>query len=78
MNALIPLLVKLLPAKWVAFLDGKKTYICAAIAAATAAAQLLGYHIPDGVYELEAALGLGAVRIAISKNNGAYQTDTSK
>lgn len=73
-NIVIKLLVGLIPAKWIAFMDGKKTYFIAGIAAATAVAQALGYHIPTGVYELEGALGLGAVRIAISKSNGAYQT----
>lgn len=50
-----------------AFLDGKKTYIIAAVAAATALSQALGYPIPDWVYTLEGAAGLGAVRVAISK-----------
>jgi hypothetical protein len=48
-------------------LDGKKTYIVAIIAAATAAAQALGYTVPDWVYAIEGALGLGALRIAITK-----------
>lgn len=55
-------------------LNGKKTYIIAGIAAGTAAAQALGYHIPDWVYILESALGLGAVRVAISKSGAPYQT----
>ena len=49
------------------FFNGKKTFIIAAIAGATAVAQALGYTVPEWVYTLEAALGLGAVRIAISK-----------
>lgn len=57
-----------------AFLDGKKTYIIAFLAAATAVAQAMGYEIPSWVYLLESAAGLGAVRVAISKSGGAYQT----
>lgn len=49
-------------------LSGKKTYIIAAIAAATAAAQALGYTVPDWIYPIEGALGLGALRVAVSKN----------
>lgn len=56
-----------------AFVDGKKTYFIAGVAAATAAAQALGYDIPSWVYVIEGALGLGAVRVAISKNNAPYQ-----
>jgi hypothetical protein len=48
-------------------LNGKKTYVIAAIAALTAAAQALGYTIPDWAYALEGALGLGALRVAVSK-----------
>ena len=51
----------------IAFLDGKKTYIVAVLAAATAAAQALGYVVPDWVYTLEGALGLGALRVALTK-----------
>lgn len=50
-----------------ALVEGKKTYIVAIAAAATAIAQALGYEIPEWVYTLEAALGLGAVRVAINK-----------
>lgn len=53
--------------KVIEFLNGKKTYIIAAIAACTALAQALGYPIPEWVYTLEGAAGLGAVRIAINK-----------
>ena len=49
-------------------LNGKKTYLVAAIAAATAAAQALGYTVPDWVYAIEGALGLGALRVAVSKS----------
>lgn len=51
----------------IAFLEGKKTYIVAALAAATAAAQALGYTVPDWVYTLEGALGLGALRVAVTR-----------
>jgi hypothetical protein len=50
------------------FLDGKKTYIVAAIAASTAFAQAMGWAVPDWLYSLEAAVGLGAVRVAIAKS----------
>lgn len=49
------------------FFEGKKTYIVALIAALTAAAEALGYTVPDFVYAIEAALGLGALRVAITK-----------
>jgi hypothetical protein len=51
------------------FLDGKKTYVIAIVAAMTAAAQALGYTVPDYVYAIEAALGLGALRVAVTKTN---------
>jgi hypothetical protein len=54
-----------------AFLDllnGKKTYVIAALAAVTAAAQALGYTIPDWLYPIEGALGLGALRVAVAKS----------
>jgi hypothetical protein len=51
------------------FINGKKTYIVAVIAAATAVAQALGFTIPEWVYTLEVAAGLGAVRIAIGKTD---------
>lgn len=58
----------------ITFLDGKKAYIVALIAAVTAGVQALGYHIPDYVYLVEGALGLGAIRVAISKSGGNYIT----
>lgn len=45
---------------------GKKTYVAAAITAAVAGAQVLGYVVPDYVLTLLAALGLYGVRSAIS------------
>ena len=47
------------------FLEGKKTYIIAAIAAIAAAAEALGYQIPVYVFEFLGALGLYTVRSAL-------------
>lgn len=52
------------------FLQGKKTYIVAGICAATAAAQALGYTVPDWIYAVEGAFGLGALRVAVTKSPG--------
>lgn len=49
------------------FLNGKKTYIVALLAAAGAAAQALGYNIPDWSWMLLNAAGLGAVRSAMGR-----------
>jgi hypothetical protein len=46
-------------------LNGKKTYIVAALAAAGAVAQAFGYVVPEYVWILLSAAGLGAVRQAI-------------
>ena len=51
--------------KAIEFLNGKKTYIVAALVTMTAFAQALGYEIPEWVYTLETAAGLGAIRVAI-------------
>lgn len=48
-------------------LSGKKTYIVALITAGLAFAQAMGYVIPEYVYTLLAASGLGALRIAVTK-----------
>ena len=58
----------------VTFLSGKKTYIIALAAAFTAGAQAMGWHIPEWVYGLEAALGVATTRAAISAN-GPTGTD---
>jgi hypothetical protein len=50
------------------FLNGKKTYLIALLAAASAAAQALGYTIPDWAYAVEGAFGLGALRVAVAKS----------
>ena len=49
------------------FLEGKKTYIAAAIAAGVAAAQVLGYEVPEYALTMLAAFGLYGVRSAIGK-----------
>ena len=48
-------------------LKGKKTYIVAALAAAGAVSQALGHPIPEYVWVLLSAAGLGAVRSALGK-----------
>lgn len=58
----------------ITFLNGKKTYVVAVIAAITAGLQALGYTVPSYVYLIEGALGLGAIRVAISKSGGNYIT----
>lgn len=50
-------------------LNGKKTYIIVGIAAITAGLQAYGITIPEWVYTLEAAAGLGAVRIGINNSS---------
>lgn len=56
------------------FLNGKKTYIVAAVIAITAGVQALGYTVPEWVYVLESALGLGAVRVGITKSGPTEPT----
>lgn len=48
-------------------LRGKKTYIVAVLSAAAAAAAALGYPIPEYVWPLLGAAGLGAVRSAVGR-----------
>lgn len=48
-------------------IKGKKTYIVAALAAAGAVAQAFGYVIPEYVWILLSAAGLGAVRNAVGR-----------
>lgn len=52
-----------------AAIDGKKTYIVAALIGIGGAAQALGYHIPDWTWQLLGAAGLGAVRSALDKTS---------
>jgi hypothetical protein len=53
--------------KWIALIQGKKTYIVAFVAAALGAWQALNPDtpVPEYVYLILASLGLGAVRSAI-------------
>lgn len=53
--------------KILGFLKGKKTYIVAILIAFTGALNYLGTNIPDYVWLLLNALGLGAVRDALPK-----------
>lgn len=50
--------------KW---LQGRKSYIVAILIGIAAAVQAMGYTIPDIVWPILGALGLGAVRSAIDK-----------
>ena len=49
------------------FLKGKKTYIAAGLAGAAAVAQALGHPVPEYVFVLLGAAGLGSVRAAIGR-----------
>lgn len=49
------------------FLNGKKTYLVAALAAAAAVASAFGHEVPEWAWLLLNAAGLGAVRQAIGK-----------
>ena len=50
------------------FLKGKKTYIIALVVGLLAAAQSLGYPIPDWVYAILGAAGLGTLRAGVSNS----------
>jgi hypothetical protein len=49
------------------YLSGKKTYIIAITAAALAFANAMGWAIPEYVWALLGALGLGTLRAAVQK-----------
>lgn len=49
------------------FLSGKKTYFVAAVTAALAIADAMGYMVPAPVYAVLAALGLTTLRAAAAK-----------
>jgi len=51
-------------------LEGKKTYITAALAAGFAAAEILGYTIPPVVYVVLSALGITFLRQGVTKSGG--------
>lgn len=57
--------------KILSFLDGKKTYIIAIATAILAGLQAYGIAIPDYVYAVLGALGLGSVRAAVNKGPNA-------
>lgn len=48
------------------FLAGKKTYITAGLIVVAAVAQTFGVVIPEAVWAVLAAFGLGSVRLAVS------------
>lgn len=48
-------------------LQGKKTYIVAILVGVAAALQQMGVVIPEYVYIVLGALGLGAIRSAVEK-----------
>jgi hypothetical protein len=48
-------------------LQGKKSYIVAVLIGVGAVATQLGYVVPEAVWYILGALGLGAVRSAIDK-----------
>jgi len=50
-------------------LNGNKSYIVAIVVAAIAGAQALGYTVPEWIYALLGAAGLGSVRSAIDKQD---------
>ena len=52
------------------FLQGKKTYIVVALIVAASIAQAQNIVIPEYVWTLLGALGLGAVRAAVANVNG--------
>jgi hypothetical protein len=51
-------------AKLLEFIDGKKTYITAVLIGIFAALQALGIVVPEWVYAILAAAGLGSLRAA--------------
>lgn len=51
-----------------AWMQGKKTYIVAILVGLLGAAQALGYVVPEYVWAILGALGLGAVRSGIAKS----------
>lgn len=50
------------------FLEGKKTYIIAFVTFALAGVQALGYVVPDYVYGVLGALGLGSLRAGVKND----------
>lgn len=60
-------------AKIMAALEGKKTYITALIAAILGLAEAYGVKIPEYVYVLLGAFGLGALRSGVTKSGTTPQ-----
>ncbi len=54
--------------KIIEFVNGKKTYITAILTGVVAAADVLGYQVPEGAYALLAAVFGITVRHAIGKS----------
>ena len=50
------------------WLEGKKTYITALLAGLFAAAEVLGYTVPAGVYVVLSALGFTFLRAGVTKS----------
>lgn len=49
------------------FFKGKKTYLAAGLAGVAAVAQALGHPVPEYVFILLGAAGLGSVRAAVGR-----------
>lgn len=73
MDTLAGIIGAMIPQKVKDYLAGKKTYVVMILVAVSGAAEAAGYSIPTWVYALEAAAGIGAIRVAISKSGGAYE-----
>lgn len=53
------------------FVQKYHTYLVGAATIVTVLAQaLLGYQIPEWMYQLEAAIGLGSIRVTVSHTTG--------
>lgn len=52
---------------FLAALSGYKTYLVAAAVAGTAVAKMLGYEIPEWIWGMYGAAGLGTLRDALNK-----------
>lgn len=48
-------------------IEGKKTYIIAGVTFILGGLQAIGYPVPEYVYAILGALGLGALRAGVSK-----------
>ena len=50
------------------FLSGKKTYVIAIAVGVLAGLNAYGFVVPDYVYQILAALGLGTLRAGVTKS----------